>query len=213
MRRLEAATGQKNGKGIGCAIALMLLVGLFISAQYGVVLLITVIAIIVTPHARVSAARGAAQRRRERLWSDHQQMVEHWRRLVAEHEAQHRLRSAEIDLWYPLRLESRPSRIDVFGGTGNGWASLLATVGGPLLGSGQAVPGRAEQGVTSQTARPVRRAATLRQLKCPAIHIRCHATTTTGPVLAGGQRRAGPVVDLDEVGGDKAVVVRFAPGR
>ncbi|WP_411082708.1 hypothetical protein [Streptomyces sp. cmx-18-6] len=140
LRRLEAAAAQKKGgRGIGCAIALMLLVGIFGSAQYGVALLVIVVAIVATPRLRISAARSAARRRREQLWSDHQRNVEHWRRLVAEHEAQQRLHSAQADLWYPVRLDSRPSRIDVFGGTGNGWASLLATVGGPLLRNGQAM--------------------------------------------------------------------------
>lgn len=73
------------------------------------------------------AARGAARRRRERLWSDHQQKEERRRNLVVEHEAQQRLHSAEVDLWYPVRLDSRSSRTDVFGGTGNGWAGLPAT--------------------------------------------------------------------------------------
>ncbi|MFJ6755439.1 hypothetical protein ACIQNK_10535 [Streptomyces sp. NPDC091273] len=137
--RLEAKTDKKSGKGTGCAIVLVLGIGVFGGLKYGILLLAIFAAIIMAPRLRLSAARGRAQRRRERLWREHQQRVDHWRSLLAEHEDQHRLRSTEVDLWYPLRLDPRPSRIDVFGGTGNGWASLLATVGGSLLGSGQAV--------------------------------------------------------------------------
>ena len=35
--------------------------------------------------------------------------------------------------WYPVQLTTRPARIDVFGGTEEGWASLIVTVGSPLL--------------------------------------------------------------------------------
>ncbi|MEU9303313.1 hypothetical protein [Streptomyces sp. NPDC048269] len=139
LRRRETAAGQKSGKGIGCAIVLTLGIGVFGGVWYGLLLLIILTAIFMTPRLTLLAARSAAQRRRERLWREHQQRLNHWQSLLAEHEAEHRLRSAEVDLWYPLRLDSRPGRIDVFGGTGNGWASLLATVGGPLLASGQPV--------------------------------------------------------------------------
>ena len=38
-----------------------------------------------------------------------------------------------------VQLTSRPSRIDVFGGTEDGWASLLVTVGSTQLAAGSSV--------------------------------------------------------------------------
>ena len=48
-------------------------------------------------------------------------------------------RCEAASLWYPLQLRSGASRVDVFGGTGDGWASLLATLGNSLIQAGSSI--------------------------------------------------------------------------
>lgn len=138
-RNRSGQGNERSGKGIGCGILLVAGITLFGDARAGLALLIILTLIFTLGPLSRAAARSAARRRRERLVKEYQDRVAAWQLVIAEHDAQQRLLAAGVDIWYPLRLESRPSRIDVFGGTGNGWASLLTTVCGPLLGAGQAV--------------------------------------------------------------------------
>ncbi len=62
-----------------------------------------------------------------------------WQQRVADHDRREAQRVAETMRWYPVQLTTRPARIDVFGGTEDGWASLLVTVGSPLLAAGSSV--------------------------------------------------------------------------
>lgn len=62
-----------------------------------------------------------------------------WQQRVAEHDRREAQRVAAAMRWYPVQLTSRPARIDVFGGTEDGWASLIVTVGSPLLAAGSSV--------------------------------------------------------------------------
>lgn len=55
---------------------------------------------------------------------------------IADHQRQDELRLATATRFQPLRLESAASRVDVFGDTSDGWASLLTTAGSSLLQSG-----------------------------------------------------------------------------
>ncbi|WP_019930380.1 hypothetical protein [Nocardia sp. BMG111209] len=58
---------------------------------------------------------------------------EHWAAQVAEQERRERARAAATILWYPLMLRPESRRVQIFGGTVDGWISLLATAGtGPL---------------------------------------------------------------------------------
>lgn len=60
-----------------------------------------------------------------------------WEARVAEHDRHERERFTTSLIWHPLELRSHPSRVDVFGGTGDGWASLFTTLGASMLaGSG-----------------------------------------------------------------------------
>ncbi|VVJ23803.1 Uncharacterised protein [Amycolatopsis camponoti] len=59
-----------------------------------------------------------------------------WEQRVAEHDRRERERFGSAMLWQPVKLGSRPNRIDVFGGTEDGWASLLATSGAAQLAGG-----------------------------------------------------------------------------
>jgi len=62
-----------------------------------------------------------------------------WQQRVAEHDRREAQRVAAAMRWYPVQLTSRPARIDVFGGTEDGWASLLVTVGSTQLAAGSSV--------------------------------------------------------------------------
>ncbi|MBF6332351.1 hypothetical protein [Nocardia transvalensis] len=88
------------------------------------------------PQRRYSSAQRAFDTWRadaiSRFEADHRA----WEAAVVEHDQREHHRVTTALLWYPLRPESRPSRVDVFGGTVDGWASLLTTVGAALLSSG-----------------------------------------------------------------------------
>ncbi|MEV7852760.1 hypothetical protein [Streptomyces sp. NPDC088183] len=177
-------SGQSDGgstKGVGCAILLVIGIGVYGGAVYGLVLLIALTLVFTLGPLSRAAARSAARRRRERLVKEYQGQVAAWQRVIAEHDAQQRLLAADVDIWYPLRLESQPSRIDVFGGTGNGWASLLATVCGPLLGAGQAVLvlDFSQQSVALELA------GLAAHRDVPVTHASLPAATVTADLLAG----------------------------
>jgi hypothetical protein len=62
-----------------------------------------------------------------------------WRARIEEHDRREAERFVTAMLWHPLQLASRPGRIDVFGGTEDGWASLLTTIGAAQLASGSSM--------------------------------------------------------------------------
>jgi hypothetical protein len=68
-------------------------------------------------------------------YARYQDADEQWRQRqqARQREAQ---RHAESEQWFPLRPVGAAARVDVFGGTGDGWASLITTVGSSLLRSG-----------------------------------------------------------------------------
>lgn len=176
-----AQGGKRSGRGVGCAILLVIGFWVFAGAAYGGTLLIALaLAFSLGPLSR-AAARSAARRRREGLMKEYQDRVAAWQRVIAEHDAQQRLLAVSVDVWYPLTLDSRPSRIDVFGGTGNGWASLLTTVCGPLLGTGQAVLvlDFSQQSVALELA------VLAAHRDVPVAHAPLPAATVTADLLAG----------------------------
>ncbi|MER6531873.1 hypothetical protein [Streptomyces sp. NPDC001508] len=138
----ERAMSGRNTSGFGC---LTLLVGgaVFAAAGVGAAILVVVLIIVListtSPNARLRAAERRLESERERARHDHEARKKAWQGRLAAHRAEHLRRNEELDTWYPISLASGPSRIDVFGGTGNGWASLLTTLGGPLLSGGQPV--------------------------------------------------------------------------
>ncbi|MGW3564929.1 hypothetical protein ACWDSL_13720 [Streptomyces sp. NPDC000941] len=132
-------TGTKNN-GSGC---LLLLVGVVAFIAGGAAAAAVVVAVLVvvlianSPSARLRAARSRLEAARAHARRDYEQRWRAWQSRIDAHRAEHLRHNETLDTWFPLSLASRPSRIDVFGGTGNGWASLLTTVGGSLLGGGQ----------------------------------------------------------------------------
>ncbi|MFG2881741.1 hypothetical protein ACGFYV_05355 [Streptomyces sp. NPDC048297] len=142
--RERAMEGRKTS-GCGCITFLLALCG-FIVAGAGpsgvfaaglVVVVVVVLWAANSPNARLRAAQRRFEDARERARANHRSSTAAWQKRLAAHRAEHLRRNEKLDVWFPLVPASRPSRIDVFGGTANGWASLLATVGGPLLAAGR----------------------------------------------------------------------------
>ncbi|MFH8476967.1 hypothetical protein [Streptomyces sp. NPDC018000] len=138
----ERAMGGKKTAGSGCAILIAGIAALAaggVQAAVVVVILVIVVFAMTSPRARLRAAERRLASAKEQARSDHEARTNAWQRRLAAHNAEHLRHNETLDTWFPISLTSKPSRIDVFGGTGNGWASLLATLGGPLLGGGQSV--------------------------------------------------------------------------
>ena len=62
-----------------------------------------------------------------------------WDAEIQRHHEEEERRFQATPLLYPLVLGGQPSRVDVFGGTSEGWAALLATMGSSALAGGNAV--------------------------------------------------------------------------
>ncbi|MFD4242215.1 hypothetical protein ACFWP3_11560 [Streptomyces sp. NPDC058525] len=138
----ERAKDKRNTNGFGCITVIAGVVA-FIAGGPGVAAVVVVLTIALmvatSPKARLRAARRRLEAARTRAREDYERRRRAWQTRIDNHRAEQLRHNEKLDTWFPLSLPSRPSRIDVFGGTGHGWASLLATVGGPLLGGGQSV--------------------------------------------------------------------------
>lgn len=88
---------------------------------------------------RIDLLQQDHQQRRNAALAQFQADMRDWERAVAAYDEAERRRWETAVSWYPVRLDSTPSRVDVFGGTTEGWASLLATVGASLLCADQDV--------------------------------------------------------------------------
>ncbi|MFJ8770161.1 hypothetical protein [Streptomyces clavifer] len=134
----RAMTARKN-RGTGCLLLLAGIVAYAAGGTAAVVIVVVLVIVLMTatsPAARLKAARRRLEAARTSAQRDYEQRRRAWQSRIDAHHAEHLRHNDTLDTWFPLSLASGPSRIDVFGGTGNGWASLLATVGGPLLGGG-----------------------------------------------------------------------------
>jgi hypothetical protein len=85
---------------------------------------------------KASDLRNRHQAERSRAAADYQRVHGEWERSVAEWDAAERDRLATANLWFPLGVRSPAERVDVFGGTPDGWASLLAVMGASVLRAG-----------------------------------------------------------------------------
>ena len=92
---------------------------------------------VVFAHQDISRAQREETERHDEAAFRYQQAVTAWRYRIEEHDQREARRCAAALLWYPLGFATTPSRVDVFGGIDEGWASLLATAGASMLQSGQ----------------------------------------------------------------------------
>ena len=84
---------------------------------------------VAVPAMRRRAALAQFRRDRDAAHAEYLAEFESWRKRVARHDMAERARYEAASRWFPLTSWSQPGRIDVFGGTGDGWASLLVTLG------------------------------------------------------------------------------------
>lgn len=102
---------------------------------------------------RIASAKKNHEQFRENQWLEFQRARYYWTQRIAAHDAAEHMRWAAVDRWYPLELRGRPSRVDVFGGTDFGWASLLATFSAAVLrGNGTMVIDFSEQQIANGLA-------------------------------------------------------------
>jgi hypothetical protein len=124
-----------SGKRIAI-VAVILVVGLALT-KYGILLdLLAVVlaavwflpALTNAGKAQPSPAEGRDQEhaRYSRAWQAWKASVESWN-------AGERARIDQADLWFPVATDQAVSRVDVFGGTTDGWAALVTTLGASLL--------------------------------------------------------------------------------
>ncbi|MFE9577412.1 hypothetical protein ACFYO1_13565 [Nocardia sp. NPDC006044] len=85
---------------------------------------------------RYSVARREYQSWRATEVARYEAAQAEWIARVTEHDRREQLRVSSAALWHPLRPARNSARVDVFGGTADGWASLLGTMGASLLASG-----------------------------------------------------------------------------
>ncbi|GAA3041391.1 hypothetical protein [Actinokineospora globicatena] len=127
-------------KRLGIALVVSV-VGLAIHPALGLVLLgagafFGYIQPIVLLNKKIKDIWEGARLEREAAYANYAAVHAQWEARMGAHRQAEQLRHATANLWYPISLRSGPSRIDVFGGTAAGWASLLATLGTSLLGGG-----------------------------------------------------------------------------
>lgn len=91
---------------------------------------------ILIPNMKINQIKEQHQADREQRHAQFQMAHNQWKRRVAAHDQEERERYDSTNLWFPLHLLHAPGRVDVFGGTGHGWASLVATLGSSLLAGG-----------------------------------------------------------------------------
>ncbi|MER6333653.1 hypothetical protein ABT298_30885 [Streptomyces sp. NPDC001034] len=138
----ERAMSGRKTSGFGCLTLIaagVAFVAAGAAAAIVVVVLVLAASAATSPNARLRAAERRLKAEQERAKRDYEARRKSWQDRLAAHRAEHLRHNETLDTWYPISLTSGPSRIDVFGGTGNGWASLLATLGGPLLSGGRSL--------------------------------------------------------------------------
>ena len=88
---------------------------------------------------RIEQERGRWTQQRNQHLRSFEEAQGAWRLAVDAHNAAEQHRMTTSDLWYPLDVPRDASQLDVFGGNGAGWASLVATFGGGAIADGLSV--------------------------------------------------------------------------
>jgi hypothetical protein len=122
-------------------VVVILLIGLVLR-EIGIVLDVLAIVLaaiwflpLLTSTQRARSQEQTAIDQRERDHAKYKDDWQAWRASMESWNAGERARIDKADLWYPVTPEPSVSRIDVFGGTSDGWAALVTTLGGSLLAS------------------------------------------------------------------------------
>lgn len=110
---------------------------LFVPAGFGLAIL-TGLPVLVHQLRLVRARRRTATIT-ARARAAHDRATAAWQAAVSAHDQTERRRRAASSAFHPITAPASTPRVDVFGGDGDGWASLLATAGASLLASGTGV--------------------------------------------------------------------------
>lgn len=92
---------------------------------------------IVLAGRKIASARDEAAARRRQAVERFERQHEDWRSKVIADDRSEQTRLATQPRHFPLQVQGRPSRVDVFGGTAAGWAALLTTAGSAAIASGR----------------------------------------------------------------------------
>jgi len=92
----------------------------------------TALYLVHSPLRRISTERNAR-------WQELLMDQARWDDAIAGHDAAERWRVQTTPLLFPFGPAGQSSRVDVFGGTPAGWASLLATMGSSMLAGGSSL--------------------------------------------------------------------------
>ncbi len=129
---------QVSAKRIVIVVAI-LVVGLALR-QFGIVLDLLAIVLAgvwflpaITNAGKTNSRQRTAVERRDQDHARYTEAWQAWRASVETWNAGERARIAQADLWYPVAADQAVSRVDVFGGTTDGWAALVTTLGASLL--------------------------------------------------------------------------------
>ncbi|MFD2794571.1 hypothetical protein ACFS27_13525 [Promicromonospora vindobonensis] len=95
------------------------------------------IAAIVAPRLRSGEIEAAHAQRAADAEAQHEAALTRWQADVDAHDRAEKDRYEQAPRWFPVPLRPGWSRADVFGGTSDGWASLLTTLGPSIMGSGK----------------------------------------------------------------------------
>lgn len=90
-------------------------------------------------HYRLGRTRSRAASARADGYTRHLQALTSWQTEVDAHDRAELRRREATAVFYPVSAPAATPRIDVFGGTGDGWASLLATAGCSVLTGGTGI--------------------------------------------------------------------------
>jgi phage FluMu protein gp41 len=127
-----------SGKRIAI-VAVILVTGLALT-KYGILLdLLAIILAAVwflpalTNGNNAQSRQHTATERRDQEHARYSEAWQAWKASVESWNAGERARIGQADLWFPVTTDQAVSRIDVFGGTPDGWAALVTTLGASLL--------------------------------------------------------------------------------
>jgi hypothetical protein len=139
---LEARSAYLRSKAVkrGAIIGgVLLLAGIPHAAPFFVLVALVLAAVwfgpLLVSSSQAADRRNRYQAERGRAGAEYWRVHGEWERSVAEWDAAERDRVATANLWFPLGVRSA-ERVDVFGGTPDGWASLLAVMGASMLRAG-----------------------------------------------------------------------------
>lgn len=146
LRAVHARQERLKSKALGRGVIVgsLLLLGIVVNADSGGPLLIVIALLLgaiwsgplLLAYRSAHSVRARYEEHVQGEWIRYNAAREHWAKQVQQWNAEERARRDVTNLWFPLELRSCPQRVDVFGGTPDGWAALLCTAGTTIMASG-----------------------------------------------------------------------------